>query len=101
MVIDVLIEPVAANGYRASGGGPFSALSAEGGTREEAMRKLRELIEAKLKAGSQVARLEIKQGEHPLAKFAGTWQPDEKLLEEWKQAVEDYRRQVDEDPDTP
>src|SRR5262245_28167779 len=95
MVIDVLIEPVAANGYRASGGGPFSALSAEGGTREEAMRNLRELIEAKLKAGSQVARLEVSAGENPWLKLAGLWDKDDPHVQEWKRIMAENRQKED------
>src|SRR5207248_2597981 len=51
--IPVLIEPVAGNGYRARGAELFS-LSAEGATREEALAKLREQLEARMKAGGSV-----------------------------------------------
>jgi hypothetical protein len=36
---------------------------------------------------------------HPWAKFAGTWAEDDPLIAAWREAVEEYRRQMDEDPD--
>jgi hypothetical protein len=98
--IPVLVEPVPGNGYRAKGGEPF-AITAEGATQEEALCKLREMIEGRLAPGAQLTHLETGPPEHPLAEFAGIWKPDDPLIEEWKKAVEGYRRQVDEDPDVP
>jgi hypothetical protein len=43
----------------------------------------------------------IEPPEPPWAKYAGTWQPGDPLIEEWKEAVEEYRRKIDEDPDVP
>ena len=48
MQIPILIEPVARNGFRARGGEPF-ALSAEGATREEALGKLRGLMDQQMR----------------------------------------------------
>lgn len=42
---------------------------------------------------------EIRQAEPPWAKYAGSWREDDPVIEEWKQAVEEYRRKMDEDPD--
>ena len=97
MEIPVLIEPVPGSGFRATGGAPF-ALTAEGPTREEALRNLRSLVEGRLGNGAEVVSLKV-PAEHPWAEFAGTLR-DEPLLDEWKQAMRDYRRQIDEDPDT-
>jgi hypothetical protein len=94
MKIPVLIEPVPGKGYRA---GPL-AFTAEGATPEEARNNLRGLIEARLAAGAQLVELEVGPAEHPTAKFAGTWDPDDPFIQEWEQAVEEYRRQMDEDP---
>jgi hypothetical protein len=97
MIIPVVIEPIAGNGYRATGG-PF-ALTAEGATREESLAKLRELIEQRLAAGAQLLELEIKKpSSRPWTRFAGTWQAGDPFIERWKQAVEEYRRQMDDDP---
>lgn len=48
----------------------------------------------------QLVRLiaEAKAAGHPLAEFVGTLK-DDPLVEEWQQAVRDYRRQVDEQDD--
>jgi predicted RNase H-like HicB family nuclease len=99
MQIPVLIEPVAGNGYRARGIEPFG-LSAEGGTREEALRRLRALIQERVNAGAEVALLDLPGGEHPWAPFAGTLR-DDPMLDAWIQAMADYRRKVEEDPDIP
>jgi hypothetical protein len=97
MNIPIVVEPIAGNGYRASGG-PF-AVTAEGATREETLAKLRDLIEQRLAAGAQLVELEIKKpNSRPWTRFVGTWQPGDPFIERWKQAVEDYRRKMDEDP---
>lgn len=58
MELSVLIEPTATEGYRASCGEPIPA-SAEGATRDEALGRLRERIEARVRGGAEVVRLRI------------------------------------------
>ena len=90
MQIPILIEPVAGNGYRSRGGEQFD-LCAEGATREEVLAKLREQLQARVRAGSQVVSLELQPEPHPLARFAGMFK-DDPLFENWDQdatAVED------------
>jgi predicted RNase H-like HicB family nuclease len=99
MDIPVLIEPVSGNGFRAKGGEPF-ALTAEGSTPAEALQRLRELIARRIDAGAMVVSLQVPSGEHPWAPFAGTLK-GHPLLEEWKQAMAERRRQIDTDPDVP
>lgn len=98
MQIPVLIEPVAQNGYRARGIEPF-ALSAKGATREEALAKLRAKIEKRLKKGAELVGLEIGASPDPWMEFAGMFK-DDPWIEDWKRSIEEYRKQVDEDPDT-
>jgi hypothetical protein len=98
MQIPILIEHLAGNGYRGRGGEPFP-FTVEGTTREEVLRKMRELVDSRIAAGAQLVQLEVPSTERPWTKFAGTWTPDDPVIEEWKQAVEEYRRQMDEDPD--
>jgi len=100
MQIPVLIEPLPGNGYRANGGDPFG-FTAEGATREEALRKLQETISSRLANGAELTQVDVGPAEHPLAKFAGIWREDDPLIEEWKKAVEEYRREVDQDPEIP
>jgi hypothetical protein len=69
-------------------------------TREEAIGKLRQLIERRVAAGAEVVAVPIGKTTHPLAEFAGMLK-DDPLVEPWKQAMADYRRQRDAGPDTP
>jgi hypothetical protein len=97
MEIPVLIEPIAEDGYRAQGMKPF-AFSARGATREEALAKLRAKIERRLKNGAELVGLELGPSPHPWMEFAGMFK-DDPWIDDWKRSVEEYRKQVDEDPD--
>jgi hypothetical protein len=97
MQIAVLIEPVAGNGYRAVGAG-VESLSAEGATAEEALRKVRQLLADRLAAGMRLVTVEVPGAENPWAAMAGMYK-DDPLLEEWRNAMAEYRRQVEGDPD--
>ena len=97
MNIPVVLEPIAENGYRASGS-PF-AVTAEGSTKEETLARLLELIDQRIAAGAQLVELEFQEPKkRPWMRFAGTWRPDDPFIERWKQAVEEYRQKMDEDP---
>lgn len=99
MRISVLIEPVPGNGYRARGGEPF-AMMAEGATRDDALQRLRKLIEGKVSAGAEIVTLDVPVAEHPWLPFAGMFR-DDPLVEEWKETMAELRRQEDEaGPDT-
>ncbi|MBW3597572.1 MAG: hypothetical protein KY475_09890 [Planctomycetes bacterium] len=93
MHIPILIDPISDGGFRASTGAPLE-LQAEAPSRDEAVDKLRQLIERRIAAGSELAALSIDGTEHPLARFAGIFK-DEPLLQEWKDAMAEYRRQAD------
>jgi hypothetical protein len=93
MQIQVLIEPIPGQGYRAIGGEPFS-LVAEGATRDDAVRNLRSLIEDKVSAGAEIVTLDIPGTAHPWRLFAGMFR-DDPLVEEWKQTMAELRRQTD------
>jgi hypothetical protein len=99
MHIPVLIESIAGNGYRARGGEPL-ALSAEGPTREAALASLREQVQARLRDGAEVVLLEMGPAPHALAEFVGMFK-DEPLLDEWKQAMAEYRQTIDQEPQLP
>ena len=99
MEIAVLIEPVPGKGYRAHGGEPF-ALEAEGRTKEEALQKLRELIASRIEGGAELVVLNVPTGENPWISFAGMFK-DDPLIEEWKKAMAENRRQEEEDSSHP
>jgi hypothetical protein len=99
MQIPVLIEPIAGNGYRASGGQPLDVV-VEAPTREEALAKLKEQLLARLRNGAEIVPLEMAPQPHPLAKFVGMFK-DDPLIKDWKKSMAEYRRQIDKDPDRP
>src|SRR5438445_6651803 len=99
MQIPVWIEPVANNGYRVTCRGP-EEMSAEGETREEAMSKLREQLQARMKAGAAIVALDVSSEPHPLVKYAGMFE-NNPLFDEWRAEMAEYRRKIDEDPDIP
>jgi hypothetical protein len=99
MQIPILIEPIAGNGYRARGGEPL-AVVVEAPTREEALAKLREHLQARLRDGAEIVPLETGPQPHPLAKFVGMFK-DDPLIKDWKKSMAEYRREVDKDLDRP
>jgi hypothetical protein len=97
--IPVLVEPVANNGFRARAGEPLP-LSAEGATPDEAVRNLRAALDLELKNGRQLLSLEI-VGQNPWLAMAGMHDPNDRLVQEWKQEMASYRQEVESDPDRP
>jgi predicted RNase H-like HicB family nuclease len=99
--VPVLVEQVEGGGYLARTGEPF-AIMADGTTADEAVQKVRELIEARLAKGAQLITLDIAAAhEHPWKSFAGTWNENDPAIKRWEELVEQYRRQIDEDPTIP
>jgi hypothetical protein len=60
MEITVLVEPVAGNGFRATSGEPLS-LRADAETRDDAIRKLRELIDQRINGGVELVNLQFQE----------------------------------------
>jgi hypothetical protein len=89
MQIPVLVEPTSENRFRATAGDPLK-MEAEATTREEAVRKLCDLLQRRVDAGAEVVGVEVHSTDHPLAAFAGTLK-DEPLLEAWREARAEYR----------
>src|SRR5271156_2288147 len=94
MRIAVLVEPMPGNGFRARGAEPFG-ISAEGATRDEAVARLKDEVQARLSSGGEILTLEVSPEPYPLAKYAGSL-PDDDLTAEWEIAMTEYHRQVDE-----
>jgi predicted RNase H-like HicB family nuclease len=99
MGIPVLIVPVEPDRFQARTSEPF-AWSAEGATPEEAMENLRAVAGQSLQTGARIEDLDLPPKEDPWLRFAGDLK-DDPLVEEWRQAVADYRRAIDEDPEVP
>ncbi|MEO8494890.1 MAG: hypothetical protein ABI614_07455 [Planctomycetota bacterium] len=98
MEIPILVEPISDNGFRATSGGPLG-LEIEAPSRQEAIDKLRELIDRRIAGGAEVVGVEIGGSQHPLAPFAGILR-DDPLLQPWKNAMAEYRAQTG-DSETP
>jgi hypothetical protein len=98
MEIAVLLERVDGNGYRATALAP-SPLTAEGSTREEALAQMSALIRGRL-AGAEIVRVQVPvAGEvNPWLAIAGSLR-DHPDAAELRQNMEEYRREVDADPD--
>src|SRR5262249_53314673 len=97
MQMPVLLEPLSGNRYRARVGEPF-ALTAEGATRDETLRHLRELIDLKMHSGAELTSLEI-PGENPWLRMCGIYDPDDPMVQEWLEIIAENRRKMDEEPD--
>src|SRR6516225_2764509 len=93
MQIPVLIEPIAGNGYRARGGEPLP-LVVEAPTREEALAKLREALQDRLRNGAELVPLETVPQPHPLAEFAGMFK-DDPYFEQVLEIMAENRRKMD------
>ncbi len=97
MQIAVLVERVKGNGYRARSAEPF-AVTGKGATREEALRKLRGKIQARLKGDVELVGLEVGSEPNPWVEFAGMFKNDP-MIGTWKKAMADYRAEVEKDAD--
>jgi hypothetical protein len=97
--VPVIIEPVTGNGYRATGAGGLSVgLIAEGATAEEAIDRLADQVRMRMDAGAKLADLNVAASAAPWKQDAG-YLHDDPLYEPWLAAMEEYRRQLDEDPE--
>lgn len=85
MQIPILIERTDSNGYRARGGEPL-AITADGGTQEEALANLTEKLHARLGSGGIIVPFEVPAQRHPLAEFVGMFK-DDPLIEGWKKSM--------------
>ena len=86
--LSVLVEPLDGAGFRASSGEPFRA-STVGTSREEAVHRLREVLELRMRAGAEVVRLRIDDGQHePI------W-PDDDLTKMWLEGIAEARAKSD------
>jgi hypothetical protein len=92
-----LIEPVE-DRFRAVASAPFG-MTAFGATEAEALERLDAEVRELLRHGARIVHRRIAdRGEHPLAAFAGDLAGDPHAAE-WRQAMEEYRQEVENDPD--
>jgi hypothetical protein len=98
MKLLVLIERLAWDSFRARTGEPL-ALTAEGTSSDDALRKLLELVSAKLCAGAQLTEITIPVTEARSWPPPPIFDPDDPLVEQWIETMKENRRKNDEDPD--
>jgi hypothetical protein len=97
--VPVIIEPITGSGYRATGAGGLAVgLTADGATAAEAIDRLANQVRLRLNAGAKLAELNVAGGTAPWKQDAGYLQ-DDPLYEPWRAAMEEDRRQLDEDPE--
>ncbi|MFO0810188.1 MAG: hypothetical protein U0746_16325 [Gemmataceae bacterium] len=100
MDIPVVIEPFDGHTFRARA----LHLGAEGGTAEEAQSRLEASVAQFFQAGGRVATLTVANGTAPpdprTLSYGGCLK-DHPLLDEWRKAMADYRRELDAEPDEP
>ena len=71
-----------------------SALSADGPTKDDALRKLRTLAHTRLEAGAEIVPMEVSTG-NPWVDLAGLL-PDDELTREWMQILRENRKKANE-----
>lgn len=100
MDVSVILEQVEGNGYRATAFAPVS-LVAEADTRDEAVDRIRAMLQEKL-SGAELIQVDVpvSPSANPWLAVAGTWQ-DHPDVNEVAENIEEYRREVDADPDRP
>jgi hypothetical protein len=96
MEIPVLVEPINNNGFRARSGEPLP-LCAEGTTSDEAVKKLHELLQMRLKHGARLTSLMVGSDKTTAVKGGGIYREDDPIVQEWLRIMEENRRKLDEE----
>jgi len=68
-------------------------VSVEAPTREEALAKLRQQLQKRLKNGTELIAMPLTTEQHPLAKFAGMFKDDPDFVEVLKIIAENRRKE--------
>ena len=93
MQVPVLVEALVDRpGYVARLGEPFN-LAAEAASPEDALRQLSHAVQQRLQTGARILPLALPM-KFPNPAHAG-WLPEDDLTHEWREAVEQYRRECD------
>ncbi len=99
MEIPVVVELVENNAFRARSGEPL-VLEAQGATAEEAVNKFKELLAARIAAGTRVVAVEVPcTSEDPWLKLAGIHDPNDPIVQLWMECMAENRRKEDAEPD--
>lgn len=99
MQYDILVTPI--NGHFRGRVIGLSEIVIEAPTRQEVIEQIEHEIR-QLLAESEIVKLDLDAHNqpHPLAQFAGMWQ-DDPLFDQFVDAMQRYRAEVDADPNQP
>ena len=97
MKIPILVQSENGNGFRAEIL-PATTFCGEGPTPKEAVENLRGLIQTRIDEGAEIGYLEFADNANPWLELIGVYKHDP-YLSDYKQAIAEHRRQVEEDPD--
>ena len=95
MEVSVWVGPVNGRGYRATS--EALSVSAEGATEREALERIGKVLEERVADGYRLLTVNVPAGTHPAERFFGTLKDDDPLVDNWKSAMAEYRRRIDED----
>lgn len=96
MEIPVLLEPLPGGGFQARSADPLGFM-AQGDTPDAALQQLRELIQAHVASGAILTSIEVPTTKYGSYLGAGIYK-DEPLFDRWREAIEAYRQEVEDDP---
>jgi len=91
MEIQVLLEKIADNSYRASA----LSVSAEGTSEEDALEKLQVSLTQRLALGGRLVTISLPAAPSWM-KYVGTWRPDDPVIDEWLQIIQENRQRDEE-----
>ena len=98
MEIPVFLEPLPGGGFEARSADALG-FTAQGDTPDAALRQLREMIATRAASGTILTSIEIPTRKEAHSYLGGGMYKNDPLYDEWRQAVEEYRQQVEDDPD--
>jgi predicted RNase H-like HicB family nuclease len=96
MEIPVLLEPSPDGGFQARSADPLG-LTAQGDTPDAALRHLRDLVQSRIASGAILTSIEVPTTKYESYLGAGIYK-DEPLFDRWREAIEAYRQEVEDDP---
>ena len=98
MEISVPLEPLPGGGYQARSADALG-FTTQADTPDAALLHLRELIESRAASGTILTSIKIPTRQEAYSYLGGGMYKDDPLYDDWRQAVEEYRQQVEDDPD--
>ena len=101
MEIPVVVRPLPEGGFQARSADALG-FTAQGETPDAALHHLRELIRTETAAGTVLTSIEITiTMPEQRSDLGGGIYKDEPLFDRWRQAIEEYRQQVEDEPNRP